>query len=75
MRRIEDWMVAVAISLITAAGVWGAMKSTVGNHETRISNLETWRDNAIEQLSSMNAKLDLLLEANGVHLNNTQKTK
>lgn len=65
-RRIDDWMVAAGIAILTAAGVWGAMRSTIGNHEARISNLESWQGTVIQQVGNIDGKLDVLLNYHGL---------
>lgn len=64
--KFKDWMVTLAITALTVAAVWGSIRTTVESHESRIITLEIWKDKAIGELGNIDAKLDLILEANGI---------
>lgn len=63
---IQDWMITAIIAILGCAVVFGAMRTTVEDHEVRITKVETWKDAAISQMGNMDGKLDALLQANGV---------
>ena len=56
----------LALAALGLAGVWGAMRTTLCDHERRLQVTEAWRPSVDTKLGSIDAKLDLLLEANGV---------
>lgn len=64
--KITDWTVSIGIAVVGAAVVYGALQNKVSNHDARLITLEGWKDNAIAAMSQMDAKLDLLLQANGI---------
>jgi hypothetical protein len=68
--RVRDWMITLGLAVISSGAIalmkWGGAEYTSANHEGRITKLESWKDTAVEKLGGMDAKLDLLLQANGV---------
>lgn len=66
MNKVREWMVAVASGVVAFAVAWGATKANMDSHEMRITKIEEWKDEAIGKLGNIDAKLDLLLDANGI---------
>lgn len=68
--RMREWMVTVGLAIATTGAAalikWGGAETSVAAHEARINRLEGWKDITVEKLGNMDAKLDLLLEAQGV---------
>lgn len=56
--RIPGWVFTIILALIGT--LWAGM-------EYDVRDLLSWKDSAIEKMGNMDAKLDLLLEANGIH--------
>lgn len=64
--RMTDAAAQLAVGAATAIFAWGAMSMTVKDVKEDVKDLMGWKDTAIEKMSNMDAKLDLLLQANGV---------
>lgn len=67
-----DWIVVLLTFVVSVAGtlfasgvMWGSTKNQVEAHETRITSIETWKDDATNKLGNIDGKLDVLLQVNG----------
>lgn len=55
--KVKEWMIAGGIAALGAAATWGSMRSTIEDHERRISILEELPT----QVSEMDGKLDIII--------------
>lgn len=67
---MKDWVITVVVAafgaIASGAMIWGGTQSTIGNLKEDVHDIKAWKDDAIKQMGTMDAKLDLLLQVNGV---------
>lgn len=64
--KIKEWMITIGLTVLAGVFGYGSTTAVISGLKDDVRDIKVWRDTAIQQLSSMDAKLDLLLDAGGI---------